>query len=128
MRARAPLTLLTANQPMPAVTDCSPAGSTLPHQPNGTRLSTICETPSLGPRALSTPCERAPSPVPSASASTAWPSVRPKAATASTPTKMVANSRFGDVQVQNSCEGRPCRSSTGMNPAPPGSTAATRVP
>ena len=40
-----------------------------------------------------------------------------------TPTKTVANSRFGDVQVQKSCMGRPCRSASGMNSAPPGSTA-----
>ena len=39
----------------------------------------------------------------------------PNAATASTPTKIVANSRFGEVQVQNSWSGRPCRSSSGMN-------------
>jgi len=45
-----------------------------------------------------------------------------------TPTNTVANSRFGDIQVQNSCNGRPCRSSSGMNPAPPGSTAATFAP
>ena len=52
----------------------------------------------------------------------------PNPATASTPTKIVANSMFGEVQVQNSCSGRPCRSFSGMNSAPPGSTAMTWVP
>ena len=37
-----------------------------------------------------------------------------------TPTKMVANSMFGETQVQNSWSGLPCRSSSGMNSAPPG--------
>ena len=44
------------------------------------------------------------------------------------PTKTVANSMFGEVQVQNSCKGRPCRSLSGMNSAPPGSTAMTFSP
>ena len=61
-----------------------------------------------------------------ASAASQKPS--PKPATASTPTKIVANSMFGDVQVQNSWTGRPCRSFSGMNSAPPGSTVMTWVP
>jgi hypothetical protein len=44
-RASAPLTLLTANQPMPAMTALSPAGSALPYQPNAMRESTIWGTP-----------------------------------------------------------------------------------
>src|ERR1035441_9523753 len=40
-----------------------------------------------------------------ASAASQKPSPNP--ATASTPTKMVANSMLGEVQVQNSCSGRP---------------------
>jgi hypothetical protein len=45
LSASAPLTLLTANQPMPAMTAFSPAGSALPHQPKEIRESTICGTP-----------------------------------------------------------------------------------
>ena len=69
-----------------------------------------------------------PSPVPITMASTACQKFSPKMATPMTPTKTVANSKFGEVQVQNSWIGRPCRSSSGMNSAPPGSTAATLVP
>jgi len=43
-----------------------------------------------------------PSRVPRTIAATAWGRFRPKTATARTPTKTVANSKFGDVQVQNS--------------------------
>ena len=49
--AKAPLTLLVANQPSPAVTDISTAGTALPLNPNGSRPSTICGTPCNGPRA-----------------------------------------------------------------------------
>ena len=52
----------------------------------------------------------------------------PKNQTPMTPTKIVANSMFGDIQVQNSWSGLPCRSLSGMNSAPPGSTAATFEP
>ena len=52
----------------------------------------------------------------------------PNAATPSTPTKIVANSMLGETQVQNSCSGLPCRSCSGMNSAPPGSTATTLEP
>ena len=69
-----------------------------------------------------------PTPVPMMMASTACQKVSPNAATPSTPTKTVANSRLGDVQVQKSCSGRPCRSFSGMNSAPPGSTATTFSP
>ena len=61
-------------------------------------------------------------------ASTACVKLRLNAATASTPTKTVANSRLGEVHVQKSCSGRPCRSWSAMNSAPPGSTAMTRFP
>ena len=66
--------------------------------------------------------------LPRTRASAASQNPSPNPATASTPTKIVANSMFGDVQVQNSCIGRPCRSFSGMNSAPPGSTAMTCVP
>ena len=45
-----------------------------------------------------------------------------------TPTKTVANSMFGETHVQNICDGLPCRSSSGIGSAPPGSTAAALVP
>ncbi len=69
-----------------------------------------------------------PIPVPITIASSACQKFSPKNATPMTPTKTVANSKFGEVQVQNSCNGLPCRSLSGMNSAPPGSTAATFVP
>ena len=61
-------------------------------------------------------------------ASTASQNDWPKNETAITPTNTVANSRFGDVQVPNRVRGTPCRSDSGMNSAPPGSTAATTSP
>jgi len=66
--------------------------------------------------------------LPSTSASAASQKPRPKPATPSTPTKIVANSMFGELQVQKSWSGRPCRSFSGMNSAPPGSTSSTRLP
>ena len=69
-----------------------------------------------------------PSPVPTTMASSACQKFSPKNATPITPTNTVANSKFGEVQVQNSCSGLPCRSFSGMNSAPPGSTAAILVP
>ena len=54
--------------------------------------------------------------------------LRPKKTTPMKPTKTVANSMFGEVQVQKSCSGRPWRSLSGMNSAPPGSTAMTLSP
>ncbi len=127
-RASAPLTLLTANQPTPATIALSPAGSALPNQPKPIRDRIICGTPNAGPRADSTPWLAEPSAVPSTMAATACQNDCPNATTASTPTKMVANSRFGDIQVQNRSSGRPCRSDNGMNSAPPGSTATMREP
>jgi hypothetical protein len=69
-----------------------------------------------------------PIPVPSTIASRACQKLRPKNATPMTPTNTVANSKFGEVQVQNSCNGLPCRSLSGMNSAPPGSMVAMLVP
>ena len=43
--AKAPLTLLTANQPTPATSELMPAGRMLPRKPNPSRDSTICGTP-----------------------------------------------------------------------------------
>src|SRR6476661_2608946 len=126
--ASAPLTLLTANQPMPAMTALSPAGSALPNQPNEMRESTICGTPYSGPRAESTAWVNEPSPVPMRMASAAWPNDRPKIPVASTPRKTVANSRLGESQVHSSWSGLPCRSEAGTNSEPPGSTAMTFAP
>src|SRR3954469_14529900 len=128
LRARVPLMLLTANQPMPAVTALRPAGGVLPQYPKGIRDWIICGTPYSGPRTPRRPCDSDPSAVPSTIASTACGNDNPKAATARTPTNTVANSRVGDVQVQNSDSGPPCRSEREMNSAPPGSTATTRSP
>ena len=43
--ANVPPTLFTANQPIPAVIEFSPAGSTFPQYPKPSRDSTICGTP-----------------------------------------------------------------------------------
>jgi len=69
--ANAPLTLLTANQPMPATTALMPAGRMLPRKPNPIRDSTICGTPNNGPRAASAPIDKEPSALPSRMASEA---------------------------------------------------------
>ena len=50
------------------------------------------------------------------------------ALTASTPTKIVANSRWGETQIQKIWRGTPWRSTSRMNSAPPGSTATTLSP
>ena len=75
--ANAPLTLLVANHPTPAVIDISRAGTTLPLNPNGSRPSTICGTPCSGPRADRTSCANAPSPVPMTMPATACQNVMP---------------------------------------------------
>ena len=43
------------------------------------------------------------------------------------PTKTVANSRFGAVQVAKSCHGEPWRLDAGIASMPPGSTAVGRA-
>ena len=53
---------------------------------------------------------------------------RPRNATAITPMKMVANSRFGESYVQNRSMGLPCLSLRAMYSTPPGSTVATLSP
>ena len=127
-RASAPDTLLTANQPMPPTIALSPAGSALPTNPKPTRESTIMGTPAAGPREESRPWVSDPRAVPTRIPRNAPRKPRLNALTASTPTKIVANSRFGEHHVQNSWRGFPCRSASGMNSAPPGSTATTRTP
>ena len=105
-----------------------PAGSTLPRNPKLIRDRIICGTPKSGPRAASVPIDTLPRPVPSTIAAVAAQKDSPKNQTPITPTKIVANSMFGDIHVQNCCNGVPCRSDSGMNPAPPGSMAATLLP
>src|SRR3954453_13133407 len=128
LSASAPDTLLTANQPMPAVTDWRPAGRMLSQKPNDTRDCTICGIPYLGRRPDSTAWKTDPTTVPSTSDSTAYQKLSPKTATVSTPTNAVANSKFGDIQVQKILAELPCRSSSGMNSAPSDSIAATASP
>ncbi len=110
LRAKVPLTLLTANQPMPAMIALRPAGSALPKKPNEIRDRIICGTPDSGPRADRTPWVRLPRPVPSTMARIAIGTDWPKKSTAMTPTKTVANSMFGETQVKNSRIGLPWRS------------------
>ena len=105
LSANAPLTLLTANQPTPATSELMPAGRMLPRKPKPIRDSTICGTPNSGPRAARKPIDSEPSPLPSTMASAAIQNDWPKNQTPMMPTKMVANSMFGDTQVQNCFSG-----------------------
>jgi hypothetical protein len=66
--------------------------------------------------------------LPSTIAATACPNVRPNTSTASTPTKIVANSMLGEVHVQNSWRGLPWRSASATRSLPPGSTATILSP
>ena len=118
LSASAPLTLFTANQPMPATRALIPAGMMLPQKPNPRRLSTICGTPYVGPLVDRMPWVMEPSVVPIKIARNVAQKLRPKKTTPMKPTKTVANSMFGEVQVQKSCSGRPWRSLSGMNSAP----------
>jgi len=127
-RASVPLTEFTANQPTPATSALIPAGRMLPKRPKEMRERIICGTPCSGPRAESTAIASEPRPVPRMIASAAWVKVSPKKSSGSAPTNTVANSKLGEVQVQKRFSGRPCRSPSGMNSAPPGSTAASLVP
>src|SRR5215469_15494544 len=128
LSANAPLTLLTANQPTPATRELIPAGRILPSLPKLIRDSTICGTPNNGPRSARAAIDSEPSAVPSTIASAVSQKFRPKNQTPMNPTKTVANSMFGDTQVQNCCSGLPCRSASGMYSAPPGSIFATFAP
>ena len=53
---------------------------------------------------------------------------KPRNATAMTPMNTVANSRFGESQVQNIWIGLPCLSFKAMYSTPPGSMVATFSP
>src|SRR5258708_27997136 len=101
LSATAQLTLFTANQPIPATTALMPAGRMLPRNPNPILDSTICGTPNNGPRAARKPMDSDPRAVPSTIESVASQNERPKNQTPMMPTKIVANSMFGDTQVQN---------------------------
>ncbi len=120
--ANAPLTELTANQPRPAITVLSADGRMLPRLPNAVRPMTIWASPSRGPHVERMPWVRAPRAVPNTRAVIACQKPSPKNAIAITPTKMVANSRLGAVQVASSCHGEPCRRSRGIASMPPAST------
>jgi len=126
--AKAPLTLLTMNQPKAPVIVFRPAGRILPRKPKGPRLSTIIGTPNFGPQDERTACVSEPSRLPTTMAVAASHMLRPKSVIAMMPTKMVANSRFGESQVQKRSMGLPWRSRCGMYSTPPGSTVATLSP
>jgi hypothetical protein len=100
----------------------------LPRKPNAPRLSTIIGTPNFGPHDDRTACEIDPSAVPMMMAVAACQRFRPRKATAMTPMNTVANSRFGDSQVQNIWIGLPCLSFKAMYSTPPGSMVATLSP
>ena len=126
--ANAPLTLFTMNQPMEPVNALRPAGKMLPRKPKAPRLSTIIGTPNFGPNDERAACVSDPRAVPTMIAIAVSPKLSPKTAIPRTPTKMVANSRFGESQVQNRSIGLPCLSLKAMYSTPPGSTVATASP
>ena len=99
-----------------------PAGRMLPRVPKAVRLRTSCASPSRGPQVDRMPWVAPPSALPTTMAAIACQKPRPKKATAMTPTKTVANSRFGADQVASSCQGEPWRLEAGMASMPPGST------
>ena len=101
-RAKAPLTLLTMNQPKLAVSQLSAAGRKLPKKPNEARPSTICGTPNRGPMVERMAWVIEPIRLPMVTPRTVGQKPPPKTAIGRTPTKTVANSMFGDIQVQNS--------------------------
>lgn len=84
-RANAALTLFTANQPTPATSALTPAGSALPRKPKARRPMAICGTPNRGPSSDRIPCVSAPSAVPSSRAAAACQKLRPKNSTEITP-------------------------------------------
>ena len=98
--ANAPLTLFTMNQPIAPVRPFRPAGRMLPKKPNAPRLWTIMGTPNFGPHDERAACVSDPRAVPRMMATAVSQKLRPKMAMPSTPTKTVANSRFGESHVQ----------------------------
>ena len=100
----------------PAVTDMSTAGRALPLKPNASaaehHLRHAVQRPARGQDVVRDRAE----PGADHDAGDGLPEASSRSAsTASTPTKIVANSRFGEVHVQNSWRGRPCRSASAMN-------------
>jgi len=95
------------NQPIVPVNAFKPAGRMLPRKPKAPRLSTIIGTPNFGPHDESTQWVSDPSALPTTIATAVCQKLRPKTATPRTPTKTVANSRFGDSHVQNRSIGLP---------------------
>lgn len=85
LSAKAALTLLTANQPTPATSAFTPAGSRFPLNPKENRPIAICGTPNLGPSSERIPCVSEPSAVPSSRAADACQKFSPKKRTEITP-------------------------------------------
>src|SRR5216684_3134606 len=100
--ANVPLTLLTMNQPKLAVSQLSAAGRKFPKNPKEARPSTIWGTPKRGPMVERIACVMEPMRLPSVTPKTVGQNPPPKTAIGRTPTNTVANSIFGDIQVQNS--------------------------
>src|SRR5260370_38686052 len=98
--AKAPLTLLTMNQPNEAVSPFSAAGRMLPRNPNGPRLTIIIGTPNLGPHEESTAWLSEPRPVPRRMAVAACPRFRPFKAPGMTPVKVGGTPRLGRSEAQ----------------------------
>lgn len=92
---------------MPATTALIPAGRAFPRKPKPVRLSTIWHIPLDGPHDETIAWVIEPRPVPRMIAATLCQNVRPKKSTPRIPTPIVANSRFGEIQVQNICRGTP---------------------
>src|SRR2546430_6822568 len=127
-RANEPLTLLTMNQPNAPVIVFRPAGRILPRNPNAPRLATIIGTPNFGPQDERIACVNDPRAEPISTAVAVCHRLRPNRVIAIVPTKIVANSRFGESHVQKRSIGFPWRSLRAMYSTPPGSTVATLSP
>ncbi len=85
LRAKAALTLFTANQPTPATRPLAAEGTMLPRKPKEKRPITICGTPKRGPSRERKPCVIAPRAVPRTIAAVACQKDRPKKRTEITP-------------------------------------------
>src|ERR1700737_3457202 len=126
--ANVPLTLLTMNQPKLAVSQLSAAGRKFPKNQNKPRPPPTGGTPNVGPIVERIACVMEPMRLPSVTPRTVGQNPPPKTAIGRTPTNTVANSMLGDIQVQKSWIGFPCRSRSGIYSIPPGSTAVTLEP
>ena len=86
LRAKAPLTEFTMNQPTLAVSEFNPAGRMLPQKPKPPRLWTIWGTPNLGPQEERMPWVSEPMAVPTMMPRATLRKLPPKTAMPSTPT------------------------------------------